>query len=613
MNKNLLIDNISKLLNLAESEKEFAFRKTIEKVSEKLKYDEALRISELGVFQLKKEPMPRYERSLVLPSAPKEKRTLVYSPPFEKLEGDIKSLFLTLDVDDLNLSVNDDADKVFSISVNKPLIPITDADIGTQGDSAVTSDKDSITDLEYKITTLVNNADVLKDYDIWDDYLNRTEHSEEVVAKTNEDEIDLNDLIFEDSFTKAKVGDEDLTTKDEVQFAPLSKSALDDDLKAFEEAATIEREFGKTVNEEVESLPPKSDAAEIELEVDVASDKAEEPLVGLKKLTKELKAITTEDEEIQKDSDSEFDDYEMPENLEVDEEVIQPDHKNDFEPTEDDIVEEVDFTDAKVDDSADQNTTEDESVFDELENYLDEKEEPSDIVDELAGEEDEGSAPVEPEEPAKVDKENLLAEQQSITQTQDVHEETSNLDKATEKPDEKIEQSYTAELDDEQPFYKKPVVIYSSAGALLVIILILIFFPSGQTSEPTDIGQPIDTESSFQQESVEPLVTEQPFDTVTDSAVESSSELTGLYREIASDVQAANQIYFDGKFYTVQVSSWRSSTIAEREVERLKNLGHDAFIYQVFLESKGSTWNRVRIGYFESLEDAEDFLVKNKF
>jgi cell division protein FtsN len=118
------------------------------------------------------------------------------------------------------------------------------------------------------------------------------------------------------------------------------------------------------------------------------------------------------------------------------------------------------------------------------------------------------------------------------------------------------------------------------------------------------------------QEQISPITENevtQPEITPPVSETLTASDRTGLYRKVSTDVQAANQIYYDGEVYSVQVSSWRSATIAEREVERLKNAGHDAFIYQVFLESKGSTWNRVRIGYFDTLENAEDFLVKNKF
>jgi len=86
----------------------------------------------------------------------------------------------------------------------------------------------------------------------------------------------------------------------------------------------------------------------------------------------------------------------------------------------------------------------------------------------------------------------------------------------------------------------------------------------------------------------------------------------GLYREIPNDKSVTDRIYFNDGKYTVQASSWKSASIAEREVQKLKKRGFDAFIVKVFLKSKGSTWNRVRIGYFNSKLEAEEFLRKNK-
>ncbi|MCF6270109.1 MAG: SPOR domain-containing protein [Melioribacteraceae bacterium] len=91
-----------------------------------------------------------------------------------------------------------------------------------------------------------------------------------------------------------------------------------------------------------------------------------------------------------------------------------------------------------------------------------------------------------------------------------------------------------------------------------------------------------------------------------------STTSTGLYREIENDKNITKRIYFDGERYTVQSSSWRSTTIAEREVSKLKKRGFDAFIYKVYIASKNGTWNRVRIGYFNTQKEAEEFLKKNK-
>lgn len=65
-------------------------------------------------------------------------------------------------------------------------------------------------------------------------------------------------------------------------------------------------------------------------------------------------------------------------------------------------------------------------------------------------------------------------------------------------------------------------------------------------------------------------------------------------------------IFTDGKKFCLQISSWKEKWKAEREVNKLKNMGHNAFIVKVNIPGKG-IWYRVRIGYFLTLEEAEKY------
>jgi len=85
-----------------------------------------------------------------------------------------------------------------------------------------------------------------------------------------------------------------------------------------------------------------------------------------------------------------------------------------------------------------------------------------------------------------------------------------------------------------------------------------------------------------------------------------------LYRTPAKDVRINNQVYFDGIKYSVQLSSWLNKSIAENEVKKLRARGYDAYIYKAFVQSKGSMWSRVRIGYFKSADEANQFLINNQ-
>jgi cell division septation protein DedD len=81
-------------------------------------------------------------------------------------------------------------------------------------------------------------------------------------------------------------------------------------------------------------------------------------------------------------------------------------------------------------------------------------------------------------------------------------------------------------------------------------------------------------------------------------------------KEISSGTNPGDMIFKEGTKYSFQVSSWKNKPKAEQEVSRLKAKGHNAFITEGTI--RGVTWFRVRIGYFNSLEEAEAYKEKMK-
>lgn len=71
-----------------------------------------------------------------------------------------------------------------------------------------------------------------------------------------------------------------------------------------------------------------------------------------------------------------------------------------------------------------------------------------------------------------------------------------------------------------------------------------------------------------------------------------------------------NMIFTDGYLYCFQVSSWRSRIKAEAEMKRMQSAGYNSFIVIAELPELDGTWYRVRIGYFNSLDEA--IKVKSK-
>ncbi|MBM4172279.1 MAG: hypothetical protein FJ214_10460 [Ignavibacteria bacterium] len=66
-------------------------------------------------------------------------------------------------------------------------------------------------------------------------------------------------------------------------------------------------------------------------------------------------------------------------------------------------------------------------------------------------------------------------------------------------------------------------------------------------------------------------------------------------------------IFSDGTFFCFQVSSWKLKSQAEREISNLKNQGHNAFVTEINLPNRGGNWFRVRVGYFTTLEETENY------
>ncbi len=86
-----------------------------------------------------------------------------------------------------------------------------------------------------------------------------------------------------------------------------------------------------------------------------------------------------------------------------------------------------------------------------------------------------------------------------------------------------------------------------------------------------------------------------------------------LYKTPKTDTRIDNSVYYDGKSYNFQASSWRNKATAEQEVQRLRSLGFHAYLVEVYLPQKGGTWYRVRIGPFNSEKKTRQFMSENNF
>ena len=113
--------------------------------------------------------------------------------------------------------------------------------------------------------------------------------------------------------------------------------------------------------------------------------------------------------------------------------------------------------------------------------------------------------------------------------------------------------------------------------------------PTKETVQPSKIQQPVVKESVKKKE----LIQAKPPET----------KKATLIRD---------NIYLEGSSYVVQLSSWKSESIADQEVARLKRKGINAFKTSALVPQKGGTWYRVKVGGFSSAEEASRFYNSNK-
>jgi len=85
--------------------------------------------------------------------------------------------------------------------------------------------------------------------------------------------------------------------------------------------------------------------------------------------------------------------------------------------------------------------------------------------------------------------------------------------------------------------------------------------------------------------------------------------LSGNY-DANTDRMINSHVWTDGSIYVVQHSSWSSSYRANRIVSQLKAQGHNAFVFKIYIPKFGKTYYRVRIGYFNSLSEAQNYARK---
>ncbi len=661
MSRDLLLNRVGDQLNLTGQQRDRAANILLQWIVARLRFDQSIKIEGIGIFQLKKEPLPRVDRKTSPDDAPINKRTLIYAPQQKGMSQNNESVFVSFDLDELNINSSDYLDKVFNLNVDKPLIPVKDSlSQGIDSNEPGEVREDSV---EEKIEELVKNGEVLEDINIFERY-DSPEDSQQKINELEEDDLLKEELLqSNDRESEEEAESESFqTTDDEIDI--LDPSILNFEPENEEEDLVVKYDEVDEDDEEsdegdlldplafIEEPASELEEEDSELEKEIKVEDVSDSSKLHDDLREESNAVNKhlDEEKLQADTEAAEDDLNVINEInnltddkkdedgfddlinEVDAEA------EDYNPDEDIIKDTSDLEGIALDKSEEQisvdnefDITEKSAISDALEDQIDVRKtdfqveesdsqaKGDDLLEELKISSIMEETPVEKEGL----KENDILSQLDNSQNNDPVQENDNVT-LTENDLEEPEDLVTLEeMDQELPASKprsrnkslKKSGIFFVVISIIAVGLVSVFYFDILNK---DIYKELSSffESESPDESVADMneaATPDPVDEVTNQPQENQITQTSLYRDIPNDRAITNQIYFDGTNYTVQLSSWKNNAIAEKEVEMLRAKNFDAFIFKVYLDNKKGTWHRVRIGYFNTVKEAEDFLRKNKF
>ena len=612
MKKESLKENIAKILGVSSLEKELAFEIFLEKITEVLDYDQAIKVNELGVFQLKKN-IPTQDEISVIGSSDHKKDKIIYSAFDQKSSRESSSLFLSFDV---RAKLKDDFefdDEVFNPGVGKPILPInSDND---EIDSSIYLIKKS---LEARVSELIEESEKLESFDIWDDFYKNNDKKNDDVSETEEtnEMIDLGEpTTFEFDTKNSKESINELTEDENEKVESLLDVSINPsdelDEKETEEFFKANLEIGETDDESSDSNESFSQEEIDRLLNNVSAE--EDNKFNTKDDDKDLSAFEKLTSFMNLDNNFE---NEAPEEdfdaRKINDELDEDDPFATLEKTfSGEIDEQIDDVEAEIQDESPE--VEGDFNFD-LGN---------DIHEHIVEEHDE-----------TLNQENIEEANNSHTQIDSLESDVDEFNSDESKTFENTDPAKTIEFSPDDDFDTVPEDKTKKKYGLLfwglvsVFILVtafgayFLFFTYDETSSEINNNSAAAIDSSETDSIVKPIV--QKIDTsvvlnkpVIEKEIERKPETTLENKSIstnlnpADEVEVGNFIFTNGTQYSVQVSSWKNKSAADKEAERFNKLGYQTSVVTVQLKKLG-TWYRVRVGYFESIEKAKNFQNNQK-
>jgi cell division septation protein DedD len=575
MNKELLINTVSKLLGVSSSEKEFAFQIFLEKTAEVLGKDEALKYPDLGFFYFKENG----------PGLNESEETLQYVPIHNSAEVLDDNFFLSFDVKRKNRNSMDFDPSVFSLSIDKTTIPF-EIDKGHNTDISYHLLKKTI---EERVEELIASAVHIENFKMLDTLFTENSIKEEYVPTEEKDVFDLpRDTSYEEMIFSRMDYDE---VGDSV---PSEKLETDD--KSFE-SVVEPPDIEPVIKEEtpVEIVIPGTGLPDDISDFDFLDLKNKKEEVEWAWTEKDDENETVNNISIKDDSDAEVVPAGPP-----------PAETDDpFEELQKTIDEEIKTEEVVTEEAAAEVNTTDAIPAEEK--IIPETRDEVSIIQNESTIENEEHKMTEENQNTPVEENNLLSEDDSsqkrniilicamviialvavyiiffngfgLMKKNNTAPQPAKTEQAENQPGETKDSLKTAETGSAQ----KPASGYQPA----------VMPAKGDAKKASKTEPASKTDTKYQK-------------------LKESAEGT-LLREMKNDNKVGSNIYTDGTKFYVQVSSWKNIAKAEEEAKKMKAKGHDAFIVKAYIEQFKGTWYRVRVGSFNTKADAEAFSSKIK-
>ncbi len=569
---------IAELLEVSDSEKNLAFLLFKKKISETLQLGEAIKIPSIGVFQLKEQLNVAKEKS----ASSKGKTTIVFSP-IEK--NDDESLFLTLEIEE-NYDSSEFDEKVFSIGIDKPIMPI--------GEDEQKKEENNYKSLDRKITDVISKSEKIENFDLWDDYLDK--HAASILSEETDEMNDIDSYLHSEEIGPSE---DDFMEFDEDEFlAEFESTELDDDdsdeivtISDTEELSDVETDIVNEVEEE-ESI--------IEL-----SEKDIEPA---NEILEEIPVNPDSDEQI-----SNTDDIEEVDNLDEDESTEKLDESIFYE------VNEADEKNENIEDTKPVDNTVNEENKEKILPILEEEEK----IKNKAGKK------------MVFKKKNIMHERRYSPTIYALiaaffivggigiyYLFFNNPTWLYDQNEIEIELSEKHQREFEEAKRRARLLAQKEDS-----------IRNANKKAEEEIANGKDTMNSVEKESVKEgttIVAKESNTKVTNevktevkkaTAAPPKKEITKVQEEIlnkkntlpkkkyqrkkSQKLNMPKNVYFNGSSYSLQISSWPKKYLAEKEVNRLKQKGYDAFIVKAYIPKFKKNWYRVRIGNLSTVEEAK--------